>query len=415
MPAVRRLVIPILLVLAGALAGTAGAQTGSAVDVVVVNGPIDGRRIDFVVGAITDSHAGLVVLQMDVRAVLSADVDDLIAVLADAPVPVAVWVGPAPAVARGAAVEVLEAAPLRGAAPGVVIGPVTPRLAGGPPPDMAPLTDGRGVVVDGPIPGLVDFVEPSIGQFVVGLDGASVTVRGVPTVLETATPDVDDAGVPVLRPSGPVRFVEEGVVDRVLHAMATPEAAFFFLLVGLAFAAFEFYAAGPGVAAGVAVVALLLAGYGMGVMPMWWPAVGAVLAGILLYLVEFQRNDLGWRSVLGTGLLLFGGLRFVDGGPWYRPSWWVVLMIVAGTGLFFAFALTTVVRARFSTQTIGRGHLLGRRGVAVGPIAPDGEVEVDGARWRARSTRQSGITAGDAVVVVRIDGIVLEVDPAPPT
>jgi membrane-bound ClpP family serine protease len=69
------------------------------------------------------------------------------------------------------------------------------------------------------------------------------------------------------------------------------------------------------------------------------------------------------------------------------------------------------VRARFSTQTIGRDHLVGVVGVAVGPIAPDGEVEVDGARWRARSTRQSGITAGDSVRIVEVDGIVLKVDP----
>ena len=35
-----------------------------------------------------------------------------------------------------------------------------------------------------------------------------------------------------------------------------------------------------------------------------------------------------------------------------------------------------------------------------------------GIRW-ARSTRRSGIGPGDEVVVVRIDGVVLEVDPVP--
>jgi len=38
-------------------------------------------------------------------------------------------------------------------------------------------------------------------------------------------------------------------------------------------------------------------------------------------------------------------------------------------------------------------------------------VEVGGTRWRARATRRSGIGPGDEVVVVRIDGVVLEVDP----
>ena len=62
------------------------------------------------------------------------------------------------------------------------------------------------------------------------------------------------------------------------------------------------------------------------------------------------------------------GLRLVDGAPQLVPSWWVVLIVVVGIALFFGLALTTMVRARFSTQTIGRDHLIGRRGVAVGPL-----------------------------------------------
>jgi membrane protein implicated in regulation of membrane protease activity len=46
----------------------------------------------------------------------------------------------------------------------------------------------------------------------------------------------------------------------------------------------------------------------------------------------------------------------------------------------------------------------------VGTISPDGEVEVGGSRWPARASRRSGIGAGDEVVVVRIDGVVLEVE-----
>jgi membrane protein implicated in regulation of membrane protease activity len=131
----------------------------------------------------------------------------------------------------------------------------------------------------------------------------------------------------------------------------------------------------------------------------------------MLFLIDFQRNDLRWLSLLGAGLLGFSGLRLTDGAPHLVPVWWVVMLVVAGSALFFGFALTTVVRARFSTATIGRAHLIGRRGAAVGTVAPEGEVEIDGVRWRARSTRHSGIGPGDAVVVTRIEGVVLEVDP----
>ena len=74
-------------------------------------------------------------------------------------------------------------------------------------------------------------------------------------------------------------------------------------------------------------------------------------------------------------------------------------------------ALTTVARSRFSTRTIGRGHLVGRRGVAKTGFDPTGIVEVDGAAWRARTHRAAGLGAGDPVEVLAVSGIVLEVGP----
>ncbi|MBI5156879.1 MAG: hypothetical protein HZA58_02565 [Acidimicrobiia bacterium] len=407
----RRLLL-LFVVLGLAPMATAVAQTdGSLVDVVVVEGPMDHRTIEFVRHAITGTDADLVVLQVNVDAILDGDLEGLRDLIADPPVPVAVWVGPAPATARGGAVLLVAASALRGAAPGATIGMASPTFAGDDGSVVSgPLADDL-VEVTAPIPDVVDLIEPSIGQFVVGLHGRTVTVAGAEVTLDTARTEVVD-GVERLVPTARVRFVSAGIIDRVLHVAVRPEAAFFFLLAGLTLAAFEFYAAGPGLAALVAAGCLLLSGYGMAVMPMWWPGFAAVLGGVAAYVIDFQSNDLGWRSLVGTALLVFGGLRFTDGAPQLVPVWWVVVLVVVGTGLFFGFALTTVARARFSTQTIGRDHLIGKHGRAVGAIAPDGEVEVGGTRWRARATRRSGIGPGDDVVVVRIDGVVLEVDRA---
>ena len=406
----------LLIVLGLAPIGVAAAQgeaTGSLVDVVIVDGPMDHRTVEFIADAITDTDADLVVLQLNVAAVLGGDLEGLRDLIADPPVPVAVWVGPAPATARGGALMLVVSATLRGAAPGTTLGMGSPLIAGRRQIMLAAWPAGMAddlVKVTAPIPDVVDLIEPSIGQFVVGLHGRTVTVAGTEVMLDTARTEVVD-GVERVVPTARVRFVSPGIIDRVLHVAVRPEAAFFFLLAGLTLAAFEFYAAGPGLAALVAAGCLLLSGYGMAVMPMWWPGLAAVLVGIVAYVIDFQRNDLGWRSLVGTALLLFGGLRFTDGAPQLVPVWWVVVLVVVGTALFFGFALTTVVRARFSTQTIGRDHLIGKHGRAVGAITPDGEVEVGGTRWRARATRRSGIGPGDEVVVVRIDGVVLEVDP----
>lgn len=417
----RRLLIPLLIVVSASLAANPARADGDGggIDVVVVSGSLDGRLTDFVIDAIATSEARVVVLQIDSGATLNGDIETLLDLVADPPVPVAVYAGPDPATVSGGALRVLAAAPIAGAAPGVVLGPAAPTRAGRSDdsltvseahPDLPDTLVSSSVSVEDDLGGFLDLVEPSIGQFVVALDGRDVTIDGEPRVLATAVEDVED-GVTRLAPLGEVTFIEPGLVDTTLRLGVGPEAAFFFLVVGLSLVVFEFYAAGPGAAAVVAVICLLLAGYGIAVLPVRLWAVALVPAGLALYTVDFQRNDLGWKSVLGTGALTAAGLFFTDAAPQMVQTWWIVVLVVIGTGLWFGFALTTVVRSRFATQTIGRGHLIGRKGTADTAISPDGTVLVEGARWRARSTRLSGIEAGDRVEVTAVEGTVLEVEP----
>ncbi len=259
---------------------------------------------------------------------------------------------------------------------------------------------------------LVDLVVPALGQLVTALDGMALPIAGGEVVLDTAETTTDEEGNEVMVPSAQVRFSEVGLWGRTLRLGIRPEAAFFFLVAGLSLAAFEFYAAGTGVMAVVAIASLIIAGYGMAELPLRGWAVASVLVGLLLYLADFQRNVVSWRSIAGTALLWAGGMWFTDAAPQISPLWWAVLLVVVGTAAFFGFAMTAVVRARFSTRTIGREHLVGRLGVAAGPIAPVGPVDVEGARWRARSTRASGIDEGDSVRVLSVSGIELEVEPA---
>ena len=153
-----------------------------------------------------------------------------------------------------------------------------------------------------------------------------------------------------------------------------------------------------------------MAAYGFAVLPTNWWAVAMVLGGLLLYVVEFQRNGLGVLTLVGTGLLLGGGLTLIDGGSQMPVVWWPVALVVIGAMLFFGFALTTVSRARFSTATIGREHLVGASGVAVVEFGPEGVVEVEGARWRAATRRNIEIGPGDAVTIIGVRGFVLDVE-----
>jgi membrane-bound ClpP family serine protease len=239
-----------------------------------------------------------------------------------------------------------------------------------------------------------------------------VITRGEVTFeVETAELVELEDGTEVATTSRAVQFMKPDLWDRFLRLATQPEAAFFFLVAAMAAATFEFYAAGAGVAAAASVVAFILAGYGLATLPISWPSVAATVAGSFLYTWDFQRNRLGWRSIAGTAALVAGGLTFTSARPQMAPTWWVVLVVVVGMALFYGVALTTIVRSRFSTTTIGRENLVGRTGTAETSFDPDGIVVVDEARWRGRSHREAGIQAGDEVEVTGVDGIVLDVAP----
>ena len=70
-----------------------------------------------------------------------------------------------------------------------------------------------------------------------------------------------------------------------------------------------------------------------------------------------------------------------------------------------------MVRTRFATPTIGREWMIGEMGSALADVDPEGVVQVGAARWRARTNRALDIKAGDAIRVIGIDGVTLEVEP----
>jgi membrane-bound serine protease (ClpP class) len=418
-PAVRTRLLSLLL-LAGLVlpAVAASGQEAGPVIVADVRGPLDQRAIDFLAGTLQTEDAQLVVFQIDNPGVASGDMASLLDAVAAAPVPVVAWVGPSGATAYGGAAQLVAAVPVAGAAPGARIGYTSPTVQRGdheilvPDPAVLALASTTVEVSETDAPSFVDVVVPSIGQFIAGLDGTVVSTVGGPVTLETSETVTGADGVAITVPSVEVRFLKPGLLTRFLRLAVSPEAALFFLLAGLTVAVFEFYAAGVGLAAAVAALMLFLAGYGLATLPVNWWAVGALLAGLGLTTWDLQRNELGLRSIAGAVLLLTGGMWFTAAHPQFGPAWWQVLLIVAGVALFFMFAITTVIRSRFSTPTIGREHLIGRVGTAETTFDPEGVVSLQGARWRARSRRAAGIREGEEVVVLGVAGIVLEVGPA---
>lgn len=367
------------VLLAVLLAGpTAAAESPRArVEVVEVSGRLDPVLVDFVAGALrgaAERRAEALVLRVNSpgAVVSAARVRALAAEVARSPVPVAAWVGPTRAVAGREVAALLDAADVVGVAPGA-------RAALGRSPDLR---------------------SPTLGDFVNALDGRAG--------IELPTRVVRERGRPQRQPAYEVSFAKPALVPRLLHTVASPAVAFLLLVVGLWLVVFEFFAVGVGVAAACGAGSIALASYGLGVLPTRPVGLALVALGMFGHAVDVQTGVPRAWTVIGTAALGLGAANFYAG-----LSVGVVPFVVAlvGTALFAVGGMAGVVRARFSTPTIGRQSMIGEQGVAVGAINPEGTVRVRGALWRARTNRATPIAGGDPVRVAAIDGLLLEVEP----
>lgn len=399
----RTLLTAALLSILAACSGSGEPLEEPGIDVIDVSGPLDASALRFMNDSIEGAAASgqeLAVLQINSRAVLDHQAfTDLIVTLESPPLPLAVWVGPAPAVAGGGAAQIAVRAEHAAISPGSSFGLLAPVIVG---------ESGEEVAPDGVIPaeetGL--DLQPSIRQYLQDLNGETFQTANGPVTVETIEPF--ETGITLK----PVTFRQPGLGVRFFRLAATPEAAFFFLVVGLAIASFEFFAIGPGVAAGVAGLSLLLAGWGMVNLPVRPWAVAVAVIGWALLTAAYQKGGVLALTLLGAVMLQVGGIFLVDGGGQIDPRWYLVLPSVLAVLFFFLLAMPTVQRARFSTRTIGRDALIGERGVALESFDPDGVVEVRGARWRATAHREAGLTEGAEILVAGVDGMFLEVEPA---
>jgi membrane-bound serine protease (ClpP class) len=136
-----------------------------------------------------------------------------------------------------------------------------------------------------------------------------------------------------------------------------------------------------------------------------------VLVGVGLLVWGFGKNRTDWRAVVGSLLLVAAGTLFTTTRPQYPPAMWMVLLAVVASVTFIWYALTTVVRGRFATPTVGRENLLGRRCLTMTDLDPEGIVLIDGERWLATADRGIEIHAGVPAEIVGLTGLVVEVDP----
>jgi membrane-bound serine protease (ClpP class) len=244
---------------------------------------------------------------------------------------------------------------------------------------------------------VIDVIANDVPDLLRQIDGRTATVAGKPQRLETAGLDVV--------------VVPPGWRIELLGLVTNPNVAFILMLIGICGLVLEFFNPGAVAPGLVGAISLVVALYGLALLPINYAGAALVIIGIGLMIAEVHIGAFGALGVGGIAAFIIGALMmFPERAPGFALSNAVVIGgAIASAGLLL-FALAALLRARKRPVVSGGEALIGAAGEAVSWDGTEGRVRVRGEIWRARAG--ASLAAGTPIKVVSRDGLVLLVEPA---
>jgi membrane-bound serine protease (ClpP class) len=254
--------------------------------------------------------------------------------------------------------------------------------------------------------GLIDAVADDVAGLLQQLDGMTVLVNDQPVILETA--------------GATQRDLPANSVEQVLFALVNPLLLGILLTIGVQAILIEISSPGGWVAGLIGVLAIGLALYGLGQLPVNWLGMGLILVAFVLLLMEVKAVTHGALAVTGTIVLVAGLLVLFNspGTPDFLSISIPAAIAIGGlTALFFLFVLTKAIGAQRARPITGAAGLIGRKGPVrtkltsashKGPYS--GMVLVAGELWQAQADEELG--KDEQVIVTAVDGVTLHVTSA---
>jgi membrane-bound serine protease (ClpP class) len=251
--------------------------------------------------------------------------------------------------------------------------------------------------------GLVDFQATDLPDLLKQLDGRQVKVGSTTHTLHTA-------GAPVIE-------VQRTFMEELLVVLANPNIAFLLLAVGVQAILIEISNPGGWIPGFVGAVCLLLATYGMGLLPVNWFGLLFLLLAFALFILDIKAPTHGALTAAGVASFIVGALVMFN-SPNVPSFQRVSVPLVVGTGLtlglIFFVIVGFAVRAQSTPLKMGRVMLLGQVGVVNTPLNPVGTVQLGSELWSA--VIENGgqpVPKGTRVEVVALDRLQIRVKKVP--
>ena len=415
-----------------------GSEAG--VLVIEIDGAIEPLTVDHLARGLDEARqdgSTLVVIRLDTPGGLLDSTREIVELLLESEIPIAVYVSPAGARAASAGTFVAAAANFAVMAPGASIGAASPVASGG-----ADLPDTLSRKVNESTQAFIRSIAQARGRNAEALEAtvSKATAYSAQEALaygiaDLIAPDMESmleqlhgrttvtaAGSVVIVSSGvPINRLNRTFLEEFLGLLANPNVVLALFLIGGIAVLVEISAPGmlgPGI---LGAVVLALAFVGFFKLPGSWG--GLLLIALALGLFYAEASAPGF-SVFGAGglvslvlgsVFLFG--NFFSPSDLPEPSYMVSPIMIAATAGITALAWVLLIRVAMTEGGTSGGfqteeELLMEEswGVALTDLEPTGKVRISNKEWTASADPGVLIRAGDEVRVIGVYGQVVKVE-----
>jgi membrane-bound serine protease (ClpP class) len=416
-----------LTALLAPLASAGPAKAPSEVLVVKVKSPIHPVSAELIADAIQEADkrgSAAVIVELDTAGGLMSSTRDITTAILGARTPVVIYVAPSGAQAASAGFFILMSADVAAMAPGTNAGAAHP-------------VDGSGKDIGGTMGRKVEQDAAANVRSLAVRNGRNVALAEAAVLqsrsftagealqehlIEIVAADVPalvraldgrvihrGANAVTLRTAGAaVRPFDVSPLRALLGVIADPNITYLLLGLGWLGLLFELMHPGAVLPGVVGAIFLVLAFYGLSVLPVNYAGLALILLAVIFFILEIKLPSYGGLTIAGVACLVLGSLMlFKTPEPALRVSVELIAMISAFTLLVVGFLVFMSLRARRMPVRSGVEGMIHEIGVARSPLNPRGKVLLQGEIWDA--VADEPVEMGEAVEVMAVRNLTLAV------